>query len=123
MHFLDPNRPRLHGSDGLPLLQGVSSRTVLPCLHVSPRGLPEASLLEISVFLPSSYGGASRREILLELWEFPAFWQQWLDDPERVAQEKFGWTPPGPKAPSAPKAPSTKAPAVDLDLDDLLSGL
>lgn len=96
MHYLDPERPRLHADGGLPLLQGVANRTVLPGLHISPRGTPDATQMEISIFLPSGHGGASRRHITLDLWEFPAFWLEWLSDPERTARERFNWTAAAP---------------------------
>lgn len=91
MHYLDPDRPRLGGPNSLPLLQGAHAKCVLPVLHVSPRGTPDAPLMEISVFLPFATGGASRREITITPDEFPAFWAAWLADPEAVAREQFKW--------------------------------
>ena len=111
MHYLDPNRPRLGGANSLPLLLGPNARSVLPCLHVSPKGSPEDIRMEISIFLPFKSGGASRREIMLSPDDFLAFWSRWLADPEGVAKAEFGWEP----------EPVTKT--IDLDLDDLLGAL
>lgn len=106
MHFLDPYRPRLGGTSGLPLLQGTTSRVVVPCLHVSPRGTPDNIQMEVSVFLPMPSGGASRKEILLSPDEFLAFWNEWLADPEATAKTRFNWN----------ASPQT------LDLDDIFGG-
>lgn len=108
MHYLDPERPTQSMSGGLPLLQGVSKRIVLPCLHVSPRGTPDAIQMEISIFLPMPSGGASRKEITIDPADFPAFWSEWLADPEGTAHKRFGWR--------------ATAPDLDFDLDDLFGG-
>lgn len=118
MHYLDPSRPRLHGTDGLPLLQGEHrGRIAIPALYVAPRGTPDAPLMEISVFLPMPSGGCARREITLSPDQFGAFWSRWLADPEAVAKEEFAWSPAAP-TPATRPAP----PVLDLDLDDLLKG-
>jgi hypothetical protein len=94
MHYLDPDRPRLGGPDSLPLLLNAPSRTVLPGLYLSPRGGPDAPILEVSAFFPFAGGGASRRELsFASPQEFLAFWARWLEDPEKVAVEEFSWKP------------------------------
>jgi hypothetical protein len=108
MHYLDPSRPRLHGTNGLPLFQGAHrGRIAIPGLYVAPRGTPDDPKLEISVFLPMPSGGSARREITIDPETFPAFWTRWLENPEEVAKSDFNWAPS-----SAP----------ELDLDDLLKG-
>lgn len=118
MHYLDPSRPRLSSPDSLPLLQGVPGRYVLPCLHISPRGTPDAPLMEISIFLPSPLGGASRRGVTMPFEAFALFWSEWLEDPERVAKHIFNW-----EGPSAPQGQKAAPKTVVLDLDELLGDL
>ena len=116
MHFLDPDRPRL-GQGGLPPFTSFPTRSVLPGLHLSPRGDHNASQIEISAFLPLASGGASRREITLSPEQFVDFWRRWLANPEGVLKDEFGWeygTKPVP-------APRLSAPV--LDLDELLRDL
>ena len=108
MHYFDPDRPRLGGTDSLPLIQGASARSVLPALYVAPRLQPDGEILaEVAAFFPFEGGGAARREILIPIEEFPAFWNSWLEDPEAVAKDLFKWTP-------------QKVKVTELDLDDLL---
>jgi hypothetical protein len=106
MEYLDPERPRLHTDEGLPLFTGLPRRVVLPGLHIAPRQQDGLPVMEISVFLPLASGGASRRDITLPPDQFLAFWAEWLADPERTARERFNWdygTPaPTPGKPSGP---------------------
>ena len=117
MHYLDPSRPRLHDTEGLPLLD-VPQRVVIPGLHIAPRGTPDNAQMEVSVFLPSGTG-STRKAILLTIDEFPVFWAKWLADPEATARELFNWTYTPPIAKSAAKAPSSS----DFSLEDLLADL
>ena len=107
MHYLDPNRPRLHVDGGLPLFEG--KRVALPALYCAPRGTPEDNWMEVSAFFPSHSGGASRREIKIKIEDFPSFWAEWLANPEGIARDRFGWT--------------AATPILDLDFSDLFGDL
>lgn len=105
MEYLDPERPRLHTEEGLPLFIDLPRRVVLPCLHIAPRQQDGLPVMEINVFLPLASGGASRREITLSPDQFLSFWFDWLANPERTARERFGWDY-GTPAPAPAKPPS-----------------
>jgi len=96
MRYHDPERPRLQGDEGLPLFIGLPRRVVLPGLHVAPRGAD----LSVSAFFPLASGGASRREIVLHIDDFPPFWFEWLADPELTACERFNWEYGAPTKPT-----------------------
>lgn len=105
MQFFDPSRPRLH-NQGLPMHK--EHQYVLPAFYASPRTKDE---IEIAVFLPMASGGASRHTLTISPADFPSLWTAWLEDPEQVLLEQFGWT----------FRPAVSAPV--LDLDELLKDL
>jgi hypothetical protein len=108
-HYLDPSRPRISGLQAFAPGNSRLGMSIIPCLHITPRGTPDASLLEISGFFSSGPNTSSRKEIKIPLADFPAFWDRWLADPEGVAEREFGWTPLAKAQTNTP-----------LDLDDLL---
>ena len=103
MHFFDPARPRISGLPAFAPGQGVGL-SVIPALYIAPR--PDGQM-EISAFFSTGQNRSSRFVALLHESSFPAFWEQWLSDPEAIAKKIFNWggTPPA------------------LDFDDLLEGL
>jgi hypothetical protein len=107
MHYLDPDRPRLHIDGGLPLFEG--KKVALPALYLAPRGTPDHNWIEVSAFFPMPSGGASRRELKIRLDEFPTFWSEWLANPEGIAKDRFGW--------------QGLAPILELDFSDLFGDL
>ena len=115
-HYLDPSRPRI---SGLPAFAPGDSRlgmSIIPGLHIAPRGTPDSNLIEISGFFSTGRNASSRREITIPATDFAAFWQRWLADPEGVAEREFKWSPS-----AQPAAPERKAPL--LTADDLLEDL
>jgi hypothetical protein len=114
MHFLDPDRPRV---SHLPENLAAPIRSVLPGLHISPRGTPDAPQMEISIFAPYAHGGCVRREITMSAEDFVPFWARWLADPERVLRDEFKYEP-GERLGKAP-LPAQNILAID-DLIDLL---
>lgn len=114
MHYLDPARPRISGLPAFaPGVKGAGL-SVIPGLHIAPRGEPGASTMEISGFFSRGPNTSSRRAITIQLADFPAFWERWLADPEGVAEREFGWTL---------AAPPAKNLADFLSADDLLSDI
>lgn len=109
LHYLDPSRPRISGLPAFaPGVKGAGL-SIIPGLHIAPRGGPDSNLIEISGFFSRGPNTSARREITIPAADFGAFWARWIADPEGVAEREFGWTL------AAPAKPQLLT-AADLDL-------
>jgi len=116
VHFLDPSRPRISGLPAFRIESNPGGLSIIPGLYCSPS--PTGDTIEVSGFFSSGPNRSTRKVLTVRADDFAAFWQRWMADPEGVAEREFGWQPLASAA--QPAQPAKAAPAVTLDLDDLL---
>ena len=104
MNLYSDSRPQIAGR---PALLGIAA--VVPRLTLVP--LPDGSLsVEVLVMVESN--SASWHSLLVpDLAELGLLLQAWLEDPEQVLRERFGW------APAAAAQPPSGLTLADLGLE------